>query len=374
MWSIALKTLIADRGKLLTALVGVIFSIVLVNVQGGLFLGLIRKASLLVDYSGAEIWVGHHQMNNVDFAKDIPRRWEHRIRALPGVERAEPYLIGHSTMTLPSGGFEPVLLVGSDRATLLGNAWSMAEGSPADILQADGVIVDTFDDVKLDNPQVGELREIGGRRARIVAKSHGILGFLVTPYVFTTLPNAANYLHKDLDSCSYFLVKVAPGYDPAEVCQSIKARLPTVEAYTREEYSQMSIDYWMKRTGLGISFGAATLLGLFVGLVIVAQTLYASVLDRIGEFGTLLAIGAKQWQIYSLLLAQAVMMATGGAIIGLAIVHVVQYLFSTPLAMILIPWWVSLGSCVTVYVICIVSSLLPYLRIRKIDPAMVLQS
>ena len=36
MWPIALKTLISDRGKLLTALVGVVFSIVLVNVQGGL--------------------------------------------------------------------------------------------------------------------------------------------------------------------------------------------------------------------------------------------------------------------------------------------------------------------------------------------------
>ena len=43
MWSLAIKTLIADRGKLLTALVGVVFSIVLVNVQGGLFFGLHRQ-------------------------------------------------------------------------------------------------------------------------------------------------------------------------------------------------------------------------------------------------------------------------------------------------------------------------------------------
>ena len=67
MWSIALKTLLADRGKLLTALVGVIFSVVLVNVQGGLYLGLTRKAGMLVDYGGAYIWVGHRKMNNVDY-------------------------------------------------------------------------------------------------------------------------------------------------------------------------------------------------------------------------------------------------------------------------------------------------------------------
>ena len=48
---IAIKTLCADRGKLLTAIVGVAFSIALVNIQTGLFIGLMRKAGLLVDHS-----------------------------------------------------------------------------------------------------------------------------------------------------------------------------------------------------------------------------------------------------------------------------------------------------------------------------------
>ena len=65
MWSIAIKTLLADRGKLFAALVGVVFSVVLVNIQGGLFLGLIRKASTLVDHGQSDIWVGHHKMHNL---------------------------------------------------------------------------------------------------------------------------------------------------------------------------------------------------------------------------------------------------------------------------------------------------------------------
>ena len=122
MWTLALKTLVADRGKLLAALVGVVFSVVLVNVQGGLFFGLIRKASLLVDQGDADIWVGHKKMNNVDFPHDVPRRLVQRIRAIDGVKRAEPYLVGHSVMTLPDGGFEYVLVVGCEPATLLGAA------------------------------------------------------------------------------------------------------------------------------------------------------------------------------------------------------------------------------------------------------------
>jgi putative ABC transport system permease protein len=373
MYEIAIKTLIADRGKLITALVGVIFSVVLVNIQGGLFLGLVRKASLLVDYGEADIWVGHRNMHAVDFPRDIPTRWVYRLRGIPGVRRAEPYLIGFSEMTLPSGGYESLVVVGVDRESLLGNAWNLIEGRPESILQTDGVVVDVGDDAKLEYPHVGELREIGGRRVRIVGKSHGILGFLVTPYVFTTFEQAAVFSRKDPEVCSYFLVQIAPDADVDAVCQAIQARLPDADVYPRNQYSRVSINYWMTRTGLGISFGAATTLGLLIGLVMVAQALYALVLDRIGDFGTLKAIGADEQQVYRLLLVQAVVLAFAGAVLGLLLVAIMHWGFHSDKAPILIPLWLSLGSCLLVTVICIASSILPYLRLRRVDPLVILQ-
>ena len=130
----------------------------------------------------------------------------------------------------------------------------------------------------------------------------------------------------------------------------------------------------MTRTGLGISFGAATFMGLLVGLTIVAQTLYASVLDRLEEFGTLKALGATERQVYSILFTQSLIMATAGIVLGLLATYGIQAALSTPRAPIVIPWWTSLGSCALVGVICLGSSLLPYLRIRKIDPAIVMRS
>ena len=374
MWSIAVRTLIVDRGKLLTALVGVVFSIVLVNIQGGLFLGLIRKAGLLVDHGEAEIWVGHKNMHNVDFPRDIPRRWVHRIRAVPGVLRAEPYLLGFTDMTLPSGGFEQVLVVGVDSESFLGSAWNMVEGRPDSILQTDGIIIDQCELEKLEYPALGEVRELGGRRARIVGMSRGIMGFLVTPYAFTTYDRAAAYVQKKPESCSYVLVNIEPGADARAVCAAIRQRVPEVDAFPKEVYSRISSNFWMTRTGLGISFGAATLLGLLVGMVMVAQTLYALVLDRLGEFGTLKAIGATEGQVYSILLIQAVIMAIVGSIVGLALVMAIQRFYSAPQAPILVPWWLSLGSSVLVLAICLISSWLPYQRIRKVDPMMVLQA
>jgi putative ABC transport system permease protein len=374
MWSIAIKTLFADRGKFFTALVGVVFSIVLVNIQGGLFLGLIHKASLLVDHSQADIWVGHKKMHNVDFPRDIPRRWAYRIRTIPGVDSVAPYVIGFSDMTMPSGGFEGVVVVGVERSSLMGNAWNLQQGRPEDILKTDAIILDAGEDDRMENPQIDELREIGGRRARVAGKSYGIMGFSVTPYVFTTYERAINYLRKDPAACSYIMVKLVPGAEPHRVCQAIRHRIPEVEALTREQYSRISVDFWMTRTGLGISFGAATLLGLFVGLIIVGQTLYAMVLDRVSEFGTLRAIGANQGQIFAIILSQACVMAVMGSILGLAFVAYIIHLYSTPRAPILVPTWLALGSCGLVLLICLLSSVLPYLRIRNVDPLMVLQS
>jgi putative ABC transport system permease protein len=373
MWTLAIKTLIADRGKLVAALVGVVFSVVLVNVQGGLFVGLIRKASLLVDHGHADIWVGHKDMNNVDFPQDVPRRFVQRIRSIAGVKRAEPYLVGHSVMTLPDGGFEYVLVVGCDPATLLG-AITPTSASPTDaIRQPDGILVDIFDAHKIGSPHVGDVREIGRRRAKVVGFTQGILGFLVTPYVFTTIDRAAQYLHRETDVASYFLVQVHDGVDPDAVCRDIHERVPDLEAYTRNEYAGRSVGYWLQRTGLGISFGAATLLGLIVGLIIVAQTLYASVLDRLADFGALKAIGAQDAQVRTLILRQALSLATIGSVLGLGCVVIIQRLFSNPRAPIVIPWYVSSCSCLVVTGVCLVASLLPYWRVRSIDPAIVLQ-
>ncbi|MHC4399050.1 MAG: ABC transporter permease [Planctomycetota bacterium] len=374
MWFIALETLISDRGKLFTALVGVVFSIVLANVQGGLFLGMISKAGLLVDHGQADVWVGHRNMHNVDFPRDVPRRWVDRIRGIPGVRRAEPYLIGFSEMTLPSGGFEGVVVVGVDRGSLLGGAWNLVRGDPGAILRPDGVIIDECESSKLENPKLGEVREVGGRRARVVGFSRGIMGFLVAPYVFTTYERAAAYLGKSPQTSSYYLVQIEPDAHAQTVCAMIRSRVPEVDAFPRDQYSRISINFWMTRTGLGISFGAATLLGLLVGMVMVAQTLYALVLDRLTEFGTLKAIGATERQVFSILFVQATIMAVIGSLIGLVLVAGIQQFFSTPKAPIVIPLWLFLGSCAVVLAICLVASLLPYYRIRRVDPMIVLQS
>ena len=374
MWSIAYKTLLSDRGKFLTALVGVIFAVALVNVQGGLFYGLLQKSSLLIDNSeDVDIWVGHRQMNNVDFGGLIPTHWNNRIRSIPGVKFSSPYLVDYCRMTLPDGRYELVLLIGCDPATRLGNVRSTLSGHPDSVLKPDGVIVDQCDGDRMGYPHVGDIVELAGKRARIVDFSHGLVGFVVSPFCFTTIDRARRFLDRSDDTCTYLLVESENAADIKSVQHLIQQRIPDAAVYTASEFRRKSFNFWLTRTGLGISFGAATLLGLFVGMIIVAQTLYTIVLDRLQDFGTLKAIGAKEWQLQFVLLAQAMIMAIIGSVIGITLVCVLQQAFSTPRAPIVIPFWLSWGSCVLVVGICLAASLLPYRKVQRVDPLMVLQ-
>jgi putative ABC transport system permease protein len=226
---------------------------------------------------------------------------------------------------------------------------------------------------KLEHPRLGEIREVGQARVRIVDRSRGILGFLVAPYVFTTLPRASTLLHKDPRVCSYFLVQVQAGADAQSVCSEINRCVPDLDAYPAAEFSRISQEFWMTRTGIGISFGAATVLGLIVGLVMVGQTLQSMVLDRQAEFAALKAIGSSEWQLLCLLITQASFLALVGSVAGLAGVAVVHYFFSSPRAPIETPVWLTSGSILLVFFICWLAAVLPYLRMRRIDPLFVLQ-
>lgn len=383
MFRFAIKTLLSDRGKALTALIGVVFSLVLVNIQGGLFLGFIQKASLLVDNCAADIWVCHRGTENADLAYDIPEVWAERIRGLSGVELAEPYVVFNAMMSLANGEFEGVWVIGSDPASMLGTGWRFREGNVDDLYRPDAISVDVEDSWKLGHPEIGTIMEINGHRAKVVAKTQGILGFLTTPYVFTTIDNARRFTRIQDGYCSYILVKTRGGsttHDIEATADAIRRRVPYADVLTARTFSNMSREYWMNRTGIGLSFGFATLLGVVVGLVMVGQSLYALALDHLPDYATLKAIGAEDSHVYSVVILQSLLIAFVGVAIGMVLVLFVERyimdlerLMQMPLTPIIIPRWLLASGIGIVVGICLLACVLPFRRIRHVDPIMVLQ-
>lgn len=373
MFWFALKSIGSDRGKVLTALIGVVFSVVLIELQGGLYLGLMHKARILTENTAADIWVSHPDVQLVDLPQAIPQDRINRIRTVPGVAEAEPYIVGNAYASFGNGHYENVWVLGADPRSSLGRGWAYTEGGPDALRRPDSVSVDECDAEKLCYPRIGTIFEVNGRKARVAATTRGILPFTTTPYLFTSLQNARAYTDTPAGHCSYFLVRLQPGADCRAVADAIQRRLPELRALTARQLGDLSQEYWMSRTGIGISFGAATLLGLLVGLTMIAQSLYALALDHLADYATLKAIGADDSQVGSVVVWQALAIAAAGSAVGVTLVLVTQRTMSSPIAPIELPLQLVAAGVAAVVGICLAATILPAVRIRRVDPALVLQ-
>src|SRR5262249_23600222 len=105
---------------------------------------------------------------------------------------------------------------------------------------------------------------------------------------------------------------VAPGVDVDSVRRRLKDNLADVDVLTPIEFRDRSRSFWLFDTGAGFALFAGALLGMIVGTVIVAQTLYSSTKDHLNEFATLRAIGSSRGYIYRVILWQAFLSAVVG--------------------------------------------------------------
>lgn len=372
LFAFSLKTLFADRSKALAGSLGVAFSLILMSMQGGLYLGLMKKASVLIDYCDADLWIGQRFVDNVDLARGIPEIWLNRLRGVPGVADVRPYLVGKGTATLAGGRMEDVWIIGADPETALGGPWRFVQGSTPALRRPFAISFDSVDRVKLGEPKLDNWLEVNGLRSRVVAETDGITGFITMPYLFTTYRNAQRLARTPEGECSYLLVRAEPGADLRQLQAALQQRVPEAAVFTPAEFASLSQNYWMKRTGIGISFGASTLLGLLVGLTVVAQSLYALALDHLEEYAALKAIGADDRHVIRIITTQSLTIAAAGSTVGLLCVAAIRALWHDPLAPVEIPPWLMAAAVATVFAICLLASLLPFWRIRRIDPATVL--
>ena len=142
----------------------------------------------------------------------------------------------------------------------------------------------------------------------------------------------------------FILVKVAPGADVQQVRRELLDHVTDVEVFTTAQFSRMTTFYWMFTTGAGVAVLIAAVLGLVVGFVVVAQTIYATTVDHIREFGTLKAMGAPNSYVYKVIMKQAAISAVIGYVLGMIVSVFVVHASQKGGAAILMPPSMAVGN------------------------------
>lgn len=372
MWNLARKLLLHDRLRFAVAIAGVSVSVMLVLVQVGLYFGFMETASSLIDASKADIWVGKKGNDAFEFATPFDERAYYKIASVPGVERAERVLINFAQFKLPDGGDLGVQVVGveSSDAPLL-SPWNVVDGDPHRLSQAGAIVIDKSEYPKLKIDRVGHRTEVTGVRAEVVAMTNDIRSFTTSPIVFTDLKTARSYLPAlGPEAVTYVLCKVAPGEELDTVIDRINA-LPHLAAYSHAQMSDRTRHYWSSRTGVGAGFFTTAVLGVIVGFVVVGQILYSGTLQYIREYGTLKAMGAKNSQVVKVILAQAMISAALGFVVGgVMAVGMKKAMAGANLTVALSPELYTATLVITI-VMCSFAALLSIVKVLRLDPASV---
>ena len=370
---LARRNLFHDRIRFAVTLTGIVFALVLIIVQFGLFLGFTTTTSNNIDHSHADLWVVFHSVGYFDTGRMFSERKYYEALSTPGVQRAEKYIQNFAYWKKPDGGVENVQVIGFYPGGGMGEPWNVVEGDSLDVKLEDGVIVDDLYKQKLGIQNIGDRVEIGDHRARVVGFTHGIRSFTTSPFVYTSFKNSLNYTRPEAreDQLAYILLKVAPGFTPEEVQKNLRSRLTDVDVYTSDEFSRRTRFYWMFTTGAGLAVLTAAFMGLIVGVAVVAQTIYAATVDHIREYGTLKAMGATNRYLYRVLIEQAVWSAALGYTLALIIAHFIVQASEKGGALILMPFSIKVGMLLLAVFMCITAALISINKVTRLDPAMV---
>lgn len=284
------------------------------------------------------------------------------LEGVPRVASAVPFLFH----VLPIADRPFCLIFGMNSSDLIHGDKYLVEGR---ILKAPDEIVLGVLAQRMLGLKVGETLDIRGEPYRIVGVArYGVVVFDGT--ILMDLRRLQELSGKE-GLVSAFQVRVTAGVDPSVVCRDIEARRPDMVAISSvEDYS---------RIDQGLQIGESLVwvvsaIAIIVGSIVVANTMWMSVLERTREIGVLRAVGWARRDIVRMIVLESTMLGLlGGAMGSLIGVGLAKFVPMLPNAGQFIAPVFSAFPFILAFVIAILlgalGAILPAWRAAHVSPA-----
>lgn len=315
-----------------------------------------------------------------------------RVRSVDSVAWAAPIYSGIQRVRLESGKFKIIQLIGIDATTLAGAPVKLIEGRLEDLRLPHAVIIDDLGVKRLAKERgakvkMGDIFEINDQEARVVGIADTRQSFTGGPYVWTTYERALQYTPPQRKMLSAVIAAPRSGISEEQCVLDIQ-RETGLKGYLNrgftwaeyraetppavQDFNTATVGWYVKNTGIPISFGITVVIGFIVGTAISSQTFYTFVLENMKHLGALKAMGASTPTLCAMLLVQALTAGLIGYGIGLALTSAMGYFAikneEPPFYM---PQIIPLIVLCIVLCICVMSALLGIWRVSRLEPAMV---
>jgi putative ABC transport system permease protein len=311
-----------DRRRYLRSLLAIGLSAVLIAVQCGLVIGLVRCTSAPIDHCAADVWVLAADAPSLHQTYQFPRAWQARLDVQPEIERSELYPTAMGRWRLPGRGeTELCMVVGlcldSDS---LGVPNVFTPELRAALAEPGTVVVDAWELATLGlKGRPYEAGEVNGHPVRLAGLLHGFHGFSFI-YVFCsqeTLRLLAPQFAELPDSATCLVARCHDPQNVDRVVARMRRDYRDMGVYSSRELSFQAKKYWLFRSRGGMVMIGTMVLALLVGLTVTSEELYAAVLAQAKQFAVLDALGINRRHVMRLVLAQAFWLGLGGCVLAL---------------------------------------------------------
>ncbi|GAB4123945.1 MAG: ABC transporter permease [Sideroxydans sp.] len=301
------------------------------------------------------------------------------LRHLPYVESVNPSVMGNAELRF-GGRTRRATVFGEGRNFAAAFTMQVQSGTfwpDADDEQARAVVVlgaKIRRELFANQNPLGQYLRVGGQRFRVIGvmRSKGqVLGLDLDDAVFIPAARAMELFNRS----GLMEIQVAYRADVAAetVIRLIKERL--IERHGGEDFTLISQEQALEVLGsvlnvITFAVGALGGISLLVGAVGILTIMTMAVTERTAEIGLLRALGARQDQVLTLFLGEAILLSAMGGIMGLLIgVGIAQGLhLLIPSLPVHTPWLYAVLAELTAVSIGLAAGVAPALRAARLDP------
>jgi putative ABC transport system permease protein len=371
---LAWLNLVHEKSRLVVALAGVAFAVLLVFMNLGFLGALAKSASMFYEYMNAEVFLVSPQTLEVSSTTAFPRERLFQAKGLAGVDRVMPlylaYLQWRNPETRQSRAAFMFAINPDDPAFLLP---IFQDPATIGILnRPDTVLFDLRSRPEYGPKTVGTTTEVSRRTITIGGQYELGGGFAADATVITSDQNFLRLSKIPLNLVNMGLIKLEPGVDADAIAARLREILPKdVVVRTKAEMVANDSDYWIASTSTGFIFGMGVAVSCVVGVVIVYQILYTDISDHMKQYATLKAMGYRSGYLFNVVIQEAIILSVLGYIPGL-ITAIGLYAFVAQATSNALPVGMDLQRAIGVFILtvamCIVSALVSVRKVVTAEP------
>ncbi len=381
---LAWRNLLHDRRRLLTAVGGIGFAVVLIFMQTGFKNALFDSTvQILHDLNGEVVLLAKGRYA-LPANQTFPLGRLAQARACEGVAAAYPLYIERTRAVWrqPGGRAVPIRVLAcqpGDPVLLISEASAYAER----LKEPGAILIDEKNKSVYAPPGRNTSWDewqgvtLAGQSVRIIGTFRLGTDFANDGNLFAGAANFARFFPSrvpggdPLDAVDIGVVQVRPGANAQEVKQRIAARLPAdVVVYTKAEIIARERNFWSRSTPVGYIFLLGTMIGFLVGVVICYQIIHADIADHMPEFATLKAMGYQNRYFVRFVLMESLYLSLLSFVPGMLLSYLMYESLarSTGLLMMMtVPRAASV--LLLTLAMCIVSGCLAMRKVLAADPA-----